>query len=82
MQSFSFIPLTASEKIFEYCFKNLPFMLPWQPIKFCDLDKVHMNRRGLLKKHFCKKKKKSIYSPLSLTQSRGDQANHFELSVL
>ena len=23
-----------------------------------------------------------IYSPLSLTQSRGDQANHFELSVL
>ena len=23
--------------------------------KFSDLDKIHMNRRGLLKKHFCKK---------------------------
>ena len=55
MQSFSFIPLTTSEeKIFEYFFKHLPFMLPWQPIKFSDLDKIHMNRRGLLKKHFCK----------------------------
>ena len=30
-------------------------MLPWQPIKFSDLDKIHMNRRGLLKKHLCKK---------------------------
>ena len=56
MQSFSFIPLMASEeKIFEYISKNLPFMLPWQPIRFSDLDKIHMNRRGLLKKHFCKK---------------------------
>ena len=52
---FSFIPITASEeKIFEYFFENLPFMLPWQPIKFGDLDKSHMNRRGLLKKYFCK----------------------------
>ena len=24
-------------------FENLPFMLPWQPIKFSDLDKIHMN---------------------------------------
>ena len=56
MKSFSFIPLMISEeKIFEYLFENLPFMLPWQPIKFSDLDKIHMNRRGLLKKHFCKK---------------------------
>ena len=31
-------------------------MLPWQPIKFSDLDKIHMNRRGLLKKLFCRKK--------------------------
>ena len=55
MQSFSFIPLTASEeKIFEYFFENLPFMLPWQPIKFSILDKIHRNRRGLLKKHFCR----------------------------
>ena len=43
--------------IFEYFFENLPFMLPWQPIKFSDLDKIHMNRRGLFKKHFCKKSK-------------------------
>ena len=56
MQRFSFIPLMISEeKIFEYVFENLPFMLPWQPIKFRDLDKIHMNRRGLLKKHICKK---------------------------
>ena len=56
MPKFSFIPLMISEeKIFEYFFENLPFMLPWQPIKFSDLDKIHMNRRGLLKKHFCKK---------------------------
>ena len=55
---FQLHPLTASEeKIFEYFFETLPFMLPWQPIKFSDLDKIHLNRRGLLKKHFCKKKK-------------------------
>ena len=63
MQSFSFIPLTASEeKIFEYFFKNLPFMLPWQPIKFSEMDKIHMNIRGLLKKYFCKKKYLNICS--------------------
>ena len=56
---FQLIPLTASEeKIFEYFFENLPFMLPWQPFRYSDLDKIHMNGRGLLKKHFCKKKKK------------------------
>ena len=56
MQSFSFIPLTAcEEKIFEYFFESLPFMLPRQPIKFSDFDKIHMNRRGLLKKLFCAK---------------------------
>ena len=54
-QSFSFIPLMASEKkIFEYFFKNLVFRLPWQPIKISDLDKIHMVGKGLLKKHFCK----------------------------
>ena len=49
--------MISEEKIFEYFFENLPFMLPWQPIKFTDLDKINMNRRGLLKKHFCKKSK-------------------------
>ena len=48
--------MASEEKTFEYFFENLPFMLPWQPIKFSDLDKIHMNRRGLLKKHFCRKK--------------------------
>ena len=61
MQSFSFIPLKISEqKICECFFENLPFMLPWHPIKISDLDKIHMNRRGLLKKHFCKKKSKYL----------------------
>ena len=49
-------PYGSEEKNFEYFFENLQFMLPWQPIKFRDLDKIHMNRRGLFKKHFCKKK--------------------------
>ena len=54
--------MISEEKIFEDFFENLPFMLPWQPIKFSDLDKIHMNRRGLLKKHFCKKKNLNICS--------------------
>ena len=54
LQSFSFIPLIASEKIFEYFFANLAFWLPWQPIKFSSLDKIHTVGRGLLKEHFCK----------------------------
>ena len=56
MQSFSFIPLMASEKnIFEYFFlTNLAFQLSWQPIKFSDLDKIRMFGRGLLQKRFCK----------------------------
>ena len=37
-------------------------MLPWQPIKFRDLDIIHMNRRGLLKKHFSKKKNLNVCS--------------------
>ena len=43
-------------------FQNLPFMLQWQSIKFKVLDKIHMNCRGLLKKHFCKKKNLNICS--------------------
>ena len=56
IQSFSFIPLMASEKkIFEYVFfKNLAFRLPWQPIKISDLDKIHMVGKGLIQKHFSK----------------------------
>ena len=39
LQSFSFIPLMASEEmIFEYLFPNLGFRLPYQPIKFRGLD--------------------------------------------
>ena len=56
MPRFSFILLMVSEKIFEYCFENLPFTSPWQPIKLSDLDKSHMKRGELLKKHSCKDK--------------------------
>ena len=38
---------------FEYFFSNLSFGLPWQPIRFSSLDKIHMFGRGLLKEHFC-----------------------------
>ena len=56
MPSFSFIPLMDSEKkIFKHFYENLPFLPPRQPIKFTDLDKSRMKRRGLLNKHFCKK---------------------------
>ena len=46
----------VSEKNFEYCFENLPFMLPHQPIKLIDLDKSRMVHEGLLNKHICGKK--------------------------
>ena len=38
----------------EYFFANLSFRLPWQPIKFSSLDKIHMLHIRLLKEHFCK----------------------------
>ena len=44
----------SEEKIFEYFFTNLAFQLPWQPIKFRGLDRIHTVSRGLLKEHFCK----------------------------
>ena len=34
--------------------ENLAFHLPRPPIKFSDLDKIHMVGRGLLQKHFSK----------------------------
>ena len=79
MQSFSFIPLTASEeKIFEYFFENLHFMLPWQPIKFSHLDKIHMNRRGLLKKHFCKKIKIKKYNCSDTVKIANIHSSHYK----
>ena len=57
MPSIGFIPYMVSEKkIFKHFYENGPFLPPQQPIKFTDLDKSHMKRRGLLNKHFCKKK--------------------------
>ena len=44
----------SEKKIFEYFFKTLAFLLPWQPIKISDLDKIHMVGKGLLQKNFCK----------------------------
>ena len=61
MPSLSFIPYMVSEKkIFKHFYENRPFLLPRQPIKFTDLNKSHMKRRGLLNKHFCKKKIQNI----------------------
>ena len=55
-QLHAFIPYMVSEKkIFKHFYENRPFLRPRQPIKFTDLDKSHMKRRGLLNKHFCKK---------------------------
>ena len=55
LQSFSSIPIMASEEmISDFFFENKAFRLPWQPIKFSGLDKIHMFGRGLLKEHFCK----------------------------
>ena len=52
---FQLHPLMASEEmIFENLFTKLAFWLPWQPIKFRNLDKIHMVGRGLLKEQFCK----------------------------
>ena len=43
-------PLMVSEKI-KKKYENLPFLPPREPIKFTDLDKSHLKRRGLLNKH-------------------------------
>ena len=54
---FQLYPLMVSEKkIFKHFYENRPFLPHRQPIKFTDLDKSRMKRRGLLNKHFCKKK--------------------------
>ena len=56
MPKFSFIPLKVSKKkIFKHFYENRPFLPRRQPIKFTDLDKSRMKRRGLLNKHSCKK---------------------------
>ena len=39
----------------KHFYENLPFLPRRQPIKFTDLDKSRMKRRGLLNKRFCKK---------------------------
>ena len=53
---FRFIPhMVLEKKIFQHFYEIRPFLLLQQPIKFTDLDKSHMKRRGLLNKHFCKK---------------------------
>ena len=49
--------MVSEKKIFLHFYENQPFLPPRQPIKFTDLDKSHMKCRGLLNKHFCKKKK-------------------------
>ena len=50
------IYIVSEKKILKHFYENRPFLPPQQPIKFTDLDKSHMKFRGLLNKHFCKKK--------------------------
>ena len=55
MQSFTFIPLMASEKkSCVYFLEHLAFRLPCQPIKISDFDTIHVVGRGLIQEHFCK----------------------------
>ena len=61
-----------------FFFENLPFMLPLQPIKFSNLDKIHMNCRGLLKKHFCKKKKKSKHLQCETAKIANFNFSHYK----
>ena len=45
------LPYVSEEELFKYFFANLTFCLPWLPIKFSGLDKIHMVGRvgwGLL----------------------------------
>ena len=55
-------------------------MLPWQPIKFSDLDKIHMNSRGLFKKHFYKKNLNicifSHYKSMATISCHGSQSSY------
>ena len=45
----------VSEEIdFDFFSTNLAFRLPWRPIKFSGLDKIHMLDRELLKENFYK----------------------------
>ena len=62
MPSFALILHMVSEKkIFKHFYENWPFLPPCQPIKYTDLDKSYMKHRGLLNKHFCKKKSKYLH---------------------
>ena len=36
-----------------FFFRKFSFRFQWQPIKFSDLDKIHMFSRGLPKARFC-----------------------------
>ena len=47
--------MVSEKKIFKHFYENRPFLPPQKPIKFTDLDKSRMKRRGLLNKRFCKK---------------------------
>ena len=46
--------MASEEMIFEYFFRKFRFRLPWQPIQFSGLNKIHRFGRGLPKEHLCK----------------------------
>ena len=51
--SASFPSCLLRRRFLNIFFANLAFCLLWQPIKFRDLDKIHVVGRGPLKEHFC-----------------------------
>ena len=61
LQSFSFIPRTASEELvfFNIFSKIYPLCCHGNQSRISEI-KIHMNRRELLKKHFCKRKSKKF----------------------
>ena len=80
MQGISFIPLLVSEKMSEYFCEKLPFVPPWQPIKFSDLDKIYLKGRGMLNKYFCKKEIQNI--PDETAEIPNFHFSHFKMETI
>ena len=67
MQSFSFIPLMASEKkIFKYFFKKFSLSVAMATNQNQQFGQIHMVGKGLLQKHFCK----TFFKTCAVTQKQ------------
>ena len=75
--TFQLHPLMASEKKIFFSLENLAFLLPWQPIKIGDFDKINVVGRGLLQEHFYK-----IFVKISAVTQKFPLSNfHFPIST-